>query len=263
MTFLFDFHDGDTLVGRKWRAGSRAPLRACLAPAVPPLCWPWSPLSARVTRLGQGLLRAWAGAPEGGLGRWREAGGSLSHRPRLTLSAPQEEPPHRLWRSYFDLIVVDTRKPLFFAEGTVLRQVNTVSARLGAGLQCTAASSAEGGRLAPRPGCPAGGRGSWRLLPGALWVDCVCVCEGGSVAHRWMVARVSPPLAIPGSFTAQVWMAAGLPDWPCPFWSEVALPSLRLLVLACSDCWSISVPPSLVGCLCLLGLPPFRRWERC
>lgn len=31
------------------------------------------------------------------------------------------------WRSYFDLIVVDTRKPLFFAGGTVLRQVDTVS----------------------------------------------------------------------------------------------------------------------------------------
>lgn len=39
----------------------------------------------------------------------------------------QEEPQCRPWRSYFDLIVVDTRKPLFFAEGTVLRQVNTVS----------------------------------------------------------------------------------------------------------------------------------------
>nr|XP_057914617.1 5'-nucleotidase, cytosolic II, like 1 isoform X3 [Doryrhamphus excisus] len=30
------------------------------------------------------------------------------------------------WRSFFDLIVVDTRKPLFFGEGTVLRQVDTV-----------------------------------------------------------------------------------------------------------------------------------------
>lgn len=37
----------------------------------------------------------------------------------------------RSWRSYFDLIVVDTHKPGFFAEGTVLRQVNTV--RLGLG----------------------------------------------------------------------------------------------------------------------------------
>lgn len=32
----------------------------------------------------------------------------------------------RSWRSFFDLIVVDTKKPLFFAEGTVLRQVDTV-----------------------------------------------------------------------------------------------------------------------------------------
>lgn len=34
--------------------------------------------------------------------------------------------PRKSWRSYFDLVVVDTKKPLFFAEGTVLRQVDTV-----------------------------------------------------------------------------------------------------------------------------------------
>ncbi|XP_061911054.1 5'-nucleotidase, cytosolic II, like 1 isoform X2 [Entelurus aequoreus] len=34
--------------------------------------------------------------------------------------------PKKPWRSFFDLVVVDTRKPLFFAEGTVLRQVDTV-----------------------------------------------------------------------------------------------------------------------------------------
>ncbi|XP_029460100.1 cytosolic purine 5'-nucleotidase-like isoform X2 [Rhinatrema bivittatum] len=39
----------------------------------------------------------------------------------------------RSWRSYFDLIVVDTRKPLFFAEGTVLRQVNTDTGKLRIG----------------------------------------------------------------------------------------------------------------------------------
>ncbi|KAM8794573.1 cytosolic purine 5'-nucleotidase-like [Eudromia elegans] len=39
----------------------------------------------------------------------------------------------RPWRSYFDLIVVDTRKPLFFAEGTVLRQVNTDTGNLRIG----------------------------------------------------------------------------------------------------------------------------------
>ncbi|XP_062817032.1 cytosolic purine 5'-nucleotidase-like isoform X1 [Anolis carolinensis] len=42
-------------------------------------------------------------------------------------------PAHRPWRSYFDLIVVDTRKPLFFAEGTVLRQVNTDTGKLRIG----------------------------------------------------------------------------------------------------------------------------------
>ncbi|NXP72012.1 5NTC nucleotidase, partial [Ramphastos sulfuratus] len=43
------------------------------------------------------------------------------------------ECPQRPWRSYFDLIVVDTRKPLFFAEGTVLRQVNTDTGKLRIG----------------------------------------------------------------------------------------------------------------------------------
>uniref|UniRef100_A0A672JGR6 5'-nucleotidase, cytosolic II, like 1 n=1 Tax=Salarias fasciatus TaxID=181472 RepID=A0A672JGR6_SALFA len=37
------------------------------------------------------------------------------------------------WRSFFDLIVVDTRKPLFFAEGTVLRQVDTNTGKLRIG----------------------------------------------------------------------------------------------------------------------------------
>lgn len=39
----------------------------------------------------------------------------------------------KTWRSYFDLILVDTRKPLFFAEGTVLRQVNTDNGKLRIG----------------------------------------------------------------------------------------------------------------------------------
>lgn len=46
--------------------------------------------------------------------------------PFPTTPPKQTGTPPRPWRSYFDLIVVDTRKPLFFAEGTVLRQVNTV-----------------------------------------------------------------------------------------------------------------------------------------
>ncbi|KAM6431997.1 cytosolic purine 5'-nucleotidase-like isoform 1-T1 [Liasis olivaceus] len=45
----------------------------------------------------------------------------------------QDKSQHRPWRSYFDLIVVDTRKPLFFAEGTVLRQVNTNTGKLRIG----------------------------------------------------------------------------------------------------------------------------------
>ncbi|OQR68124.1 cytosolic purine 5'-nucleotidase-like [Tropilaelaps mercedesae] len=36
------------------------------------------------------------------------------------------------WKTYFDYIVVDARKPLFFGEGTILRQVNTVSTDVGA-----------------------------------------------------------------------------------------------------------------------------------
>ncbi|XP_053318794.1 cytosolic purine 5'-nucleotidase-like [Spea bombifrons] len=43
------------------------------------------------------------------------------------------DPNQKTWRSYFDLIVVDTRKPLFFAEGTVLRQVNTDNGKLRIG----------------------------------------------------------------------------------------------------------------------------------
>uniref|UniRef100_UPI0037E7EB36 5'-nucleotidase, cytosolic II, like 1 n=1 Tax=Semicossyphus pulcher TaxID=241346 RepID=UPI0037E7EB36 len=41
--------------------------------------------------------------------------------------------PEMCWRSFFDLIVVDTKKPLFFAEGTVLRQVNTNTGKLRIG----------------------------------------------------------------------------------------------------------------------------------
>uniref|UniRef100_A0A8C7YNP6 5'-nucleotidase, cytosolic II, like 1 n=1 Tax=Oryzias sinensis TaxID=183150 RepID=A0A8C7YNP6_9TELE len=37
------------------------------------------------------------------------------------------------WRSYFDLVVVDTRKPLFFGDGTVLRQVDTNTGKLRIG----------------------------------------------------------------------------------------------------------------------------------
>uniref|UniRef100_A0AAX7T4T2 5'-nucleotidase, cytosolic IIb n=1 Tax=Astatotilapia calliptera TaxID=8154 RepID=A0AAX7T4T2_ASTCA len=46
---------------------------------------------------------------------------------------PKPGTPHRPWQSYFDLILVDARKPLFFAEGTVLRQVDTTTGRLKIG----------------------------------------------------------------------------------------------------------------------------------
>uniref|UniRef100_G3SN88 5'-nucleotidase domain containing 4 n=1 Tax=Loxodonta africana TaxID=9785 RepID=G3SN88_LOXAF len=47
--------------------------------------------------------------------------------------APQAEASARPWRSYFDLIVVDTQKPRFFAEGTVLRRVLTNLGKLRVG----------------------------------------------------------------------------------------------------------------------------------
>lgn len=39
----------------------------------------------------------------------------------------------RKWTSYFDFVVVDAKKPLFFEEGTILRKVNTTSGKLSIG----------------------------------------------------------------------------------------------------------------------------------
>lgn len=39
----------------------------------------------------------------------------------------------RKWTTYFDYIVVDARKPLFFGEGTILRQVDTNTGALKIG----------------------------------------------------------------------------------------------------------------------------------
>ncbi|XP_022919856.1 cytosolic purine 5'-nucleotidase isoform X2 [Onthophagus taurus] len=44
------------------------------------------------------------------------------------------EEPHRDWKTYFDTIVVDAKKPLFFGEGTILRQVNTTTGTLKVGI---------------------------------------------------------------------------------------------------------------------------------
>ncbi|XP_063906205.1 cytosolic purine 5'-nucleotidase isoform X2 [Zophobas morio] len=41
---------------------------------------------------------------------------------------------HRDWKTYFDTIVVDSRKPLFFGEGTILRQVDTATGALRVGV---------------------------------------------------------------------------------------------------------------------------------
>uniref|UniRef100_A0A8C9H5E0 5'-nucleotidase domain containing 4 n=1 Tax=Piliocolobus tephrosceles TaxID=591936 RepID=A0A8C9H5E0_9PRIM len=48
-------------------------------------------------------------------------------------SISEAEASVRPWRSYFDLIVVKMQKPCFFAEGVVLRQVNTDSGKLRVG----------------------------------------------------------------------------------------------------------------------------------
>ncbi|XP_042192958.1 cytosolic purine 5'-nucleotidase isoform X1 [Callorhinchus milii] len=49
------------------------------------------------------------------------------------IHGPKPGTPHRQWHSYFDLVVVDARKPLFFSEGTVLRQVDTKTGQLKIG----------------------------------------------------------------------------------------------------------------------------------
>lgn len=38
------------------------------------------------------------------------------------------------WRSYFDYVIVDARKPLWFAEGTVFREVNLKTGSLSIGM---------------------------------------------------------------------------------------------------------------------------------
>lgn len=38
------------------------------------------------------------------------------------------------WMKYFDYVLVDAKKPIFFAEGTILRQIDMVC-RLHAGLK--------------------------------------------------------------------------------------------------------------------------------
>ena len=54
-------------------------------------------------------------------------------RPSPRSSCARFQQQKRSWRSYFDYIVVDARKPLFFAEGTILRQVDEATGALKIG----------------------------------------------------------------------------------------------------------------------------------
>ncbi|XP_060764277.1 LOW QUALITY PROTEIN: 5'-nucleotidase, cytosolic II, like 1 [Neoarius graeffei] len=51
----------------------------------------------------------------------------------LLESPPDSKHLEKPWQRFFDLVVVDTRKPLFFAGGTVLRQVDTNMGKLKIG----------------------------------------------------------------------------------------------------------------------------------
>ncbi len=44
----------------------------------------------------------------------------------IFLLSLQPGTPHRDWKSYFDYIIVDAKKPQFFTEGTMLREVDEV-----------------------------------------------------------------------------------------------------------------------------------------
>ncbi|CAG5077316.1 Oidioi.mRNA.OKI2018_I69.PAR.g8681.t3.cds [Oikopleura dioica] len=46
---------------------------------------------------------------------------------------PEPGTPHRDWKSYFDLIIVDSRKPKFFADGTPLRQIDLKTGKVKIG----------------------------------------------------------------------------------------------------------------------------------
>ncbi|XP_077991961.1 cytosolic purine 5'-nucleotidase-like isoform X2 [Glandiceps talaboti] len=46
---------------------------------------------------------------------------------------PTSDSPHQPWLTYFDVVIVDARKPLFFGEGTILRQIDTETGALKLG----------------------------------------------------------------------------------------------------------------------------------
>lgn len=53
--------------------------------------------------------------------------------PSLPPSLHTQDEEKRSWRSYFDYVIVDAKKPLFFEEGSMLREVDekTCSLKLG------------------------------------------------------------------------------------------------------------------------------------
>uniref|UniRef100_A0A2I3M4H0 5'-nucleotidase domain containing 4 n=1 Tax=Papio anubis TaxID=9555 RepID=A0A2I3M4H0_PAPAN len=67
------------------------------------------------------------------LGKMKEVGKVFLAIMTYLFSISEAEASVRPWRSYFDPIVVDTQKPRLFAEGVVLRQVNTDSGKLRVG----------------------------------------------------------------------------------------------------------------------------------
>ncbi|XP_028414947.1 cytosolic purine 5'-nucleotidase-like isoform X2 [Dendronephthya gigantea] len=46
---------------------------------------------------------------------------------------PEPNTPHRNWKTYFDYVVVDARKPLFFGKGTLIREVDKTTGTLKIG----------------------------------------------------------------------------------------------------------------------------------
>eukprot|EP00698_Gefionella_okellyi_P013160 TRINITY_DN3589_c0_g1_i1.p1 TRINITY_DN3589_c0_g1~~TRINITY_DN3589_c0_g1_i1.p1 ORF type:complete len:356 (-),score=97.55 TRINITY_DN3589_c0_g1_i1:656-1723(-) len=65
------------------------------------------------------------------------------------LLANPESPSQRSWRDYFDIVIVDARKPLFFGGGTALREVDTITGmnRLAAVTEFRPGSVYRGGNL--------------------------------------------------------------------------------------------------------------------
>ncbi|EHH55839.1 hypothetical protein EGM_05122 [Macaca fascicularis] len=107
MTYLFSISEVSIGVLRAWLGW--AVQRAIMT-------YPFS-----ISEVSIGVLRAWLG--------WAVQRAIMTY----PFSISEAEASVRPWRSYFDPIVVDTQKPRLFAEGVVLRQVNTDSGKLRVG----------------------------------------------------------------------------------------------------------------------------------